>query len=65
MEVYLPDGSEVSSLIGLVEEDWTTDVMVIYIESEDNNITDQRILQEISFVESGSTRTSRTAKTTM
>ena len=51
MEVYLPDGSEVSSLIGLVEEDWTTDVMVIYIESEDNNITDQRILQEISFVE--------------
>jgi hypothetical protein len=35
----------------LVEEDWTTNVMVIYIESNSNNITDQRILQEISYVE--------------
>ena len=51
MEVYLPDGSEVKELIGLVEEDWTTNVMVIYIESDKNNITDQRILQEISYVE--------------
>ena len=51
MEVYLPDGSEVSALIAKVEEDWTTDVMVIYIESNKNNITDQRILQEISYVE--------------
>ena len=51
MEVYLPDGSDVSALIAKVEEDWTTDVMVIYIESNKNNITDQRILQEISYVE--------------
>ena len=51
MEVYLPEGSEVKELIDLVEEDWTTNVMVIYIESNSNNITDQRILQEISFVE--------------
>ncbi|MDP6866092.1 MAG: hypothetical protein QGG62_04050, partial [Candidatus Poseidoniaceae archaeon] len=51
MEVYLPDGSEVKELIGKVEEDWTTNVMVIYIESDKNNITDQRILQEISYVE--------------
>ncbi len=51
MEVYLPEGSEVKELIRLVEEDWTTNVMVIYIESNNNNITDQRILQEISFVE--------------
>ena len=50
MEV-LPDGSDVSALIAKVEEDWTTDVMVIYIESNKNNITDQRILQEISHVE--------------
>ena len=50
MEVYLPEGSEVKELINLVEEDWTTNVMVIYIESN-NNITDQRILQEISYVE--------------
>ena len=51
MEVYLPEGSEVKELINLVEEDWTTNVMVIYIESDNNNITDQRILQEISYVE--------------
>jgi hypothetical protein len=51
MEVYLPEGSEVKELIDLVEEDWTTNVMVIYIESNSNNITDQRILQEISYVE--------------
>ena len=51
MEVYLPDGSEVKELIRMVEKDWTTNVMVVYIESDKNNITDQRILQEISYVE--------------
>ena len=51
LEVYLPDGSKIAALLGKVEEDWTTNVMVIYIESESRNITDQRVLQEISFVE--------------
>ena len=51
LEVYLPDGSRVAELIGKVEEDWSTNVMVVYIESDKNNITDQRILQEISYVE--------------
>ena len=52
LEVYLPDGSRVAELIGKVEEDWSTNVMVVYIEStEGNNITNQRILQEISYVE--------------
>ena len=51
LEVYLPDGSRVAELIGKVEEDWSTNVMVVYIESNKNNITDQRILQEISYVE--------------
>jgi predicted RND superfamily exporter protein len=51
LEVYLPDGSKVAELIGKVEEDWSTNVMVVYIESSKYNITDQRILQEISFVE--------------
>ncbi|RJU88645.1 MAG: hypothetical protein DWC07_07560 [Candidatus Poseidoniales archaeon] len=51
MEVYLPDGSRVAELIGKVEEDWSTNVMVVYIESEQQNITQQRILQEISYVE--------------
>ena len=51
LEVYLPDGSKVAELIGKVEEDWSTNVMVVYIESTKNNITDQRILQEISYIE--------------
>ena len=56
LEVYLPEGSEVGELLDLVEEDWSTNVMVIYISLEGgnsphNNITDVRILQEISFVE--------------
>ncbi|MBT4925200.1 MAG: MMPL family transporter [Euryarchaeota archaeon] len=51
MEVYLPEGSEVGRLIGLVEEGWTTNVMIIYIESGDGNITDKRILEQISLVE--------------
>ena len=51
MEVYLPDGSQVAELLSKVEEDWSTNVMVVYIESENQNITDQRILQEISYVE--------------
>ena len=33
LEVYLPDGSQVAELIGKVEEDWSTNVMVVYIES--------------------------------
>lgn len=52
LEVYLPDGSNVGKLLKLVEEDWSTNVMVVYIELGDGrNITDQRILQEISFIE--------------
>ncbi|MAD55423.1 MAG: hypothetical protein CL972_02225, partial [Euryarchaeota archaeon] len=51
LEVYLPDGSQVAELIGKVEEDWSTNVMVVYIESTKNNITNQRILREISYVE--------------
>ena len=47
LEVYLPEGSEVGELLKLVEEDWSTNVMVVYIELNDGNynITDQRILQ--------------------
>ena len=51
LEVYLPDGSQVAGLISKVEEDWSTNVMVVYIESENENITNVRILQEISYVE--------------
>ena len=52
LEVYLPDESEVSDLISKVEEDWSTNVMIVYIESSETNISDRRILMEISDVES-------------
>jgi predicted RND superfamily exporter protein len=54
MEVYLPEGSHVGELIKMIEEDWSTNVMVVYIELDedtDRNITDKRILQEIDYVE--------------
>ena len=51
LEVYLPEGSQVAELIKLVEDDWSTNVMIIYVESGTRNITDQRILQEMSYVE--------------
>ena len=42
LEVYLPtdpDPLSVKNLIAQVEEDWTTNVMVIYVESYDYNVT--------------------------
>ena len=51
LEVYLPQGSDVSAYLARVEEDWTTNVMVIYVESEDYNVTTVRILEEIEQVE--------------
>jgi predicted RND superfamily exporter protein len=54
LEVYLPtdDNPEsVKALIAEVERDWTTNVMVIYVESEDLNITHLTILDQIDKVE--------------
>ena len=52
LDVYLPEGSPVLESIKEVELNWTTNVMIIYIESPDSPIDDQRILQEMSYVES-------------
>ena len=52
LDVYLPEGSPVLESIKEVERNWTTNVMIIYIESPDSPIDDQRILQEMSYVES-------------
>jgi len=52
LEVYLPDGSQVSLLIEEVEEDWTTNVMIIYVESPDYNVTLVPILKQIDAMES-------------
>ena len=51
LEVYLPQGSEISILLAKVQEDWTTNVMVIYVESEDGNVTNLTVLEEIDKVE--------------
>ena len=53
LEVYLPQGSSVSQDLFRVEEIWTTNVMIIYVESEDYNITTVRILEEMDKVERG------------
>ena len=52
LEVYLPDGSQVAVLIEEVELDWTTNVMIIYVESENYNITRLPILKQIDAMES-------------
>ena len=51
LDVYLPDGSPVLESIKEVEENWSTNVMIIYIESPEKPIDDRRILQEMSYVE--------------
>ena len=39
LAVYLPQGSSITTQIAEVENDWTTNVMVIYVESENTNVT--------------------------
>ena len=51
LEVYLPEGNDVTQLLASVEEDWTTNVMVIYVESESLNVTSVEILEEIDAIE--------------
>jgi len=54
LEVYLPNDDNpesVKNLIAEVERDWTTNVMVIYVESEDFNVTQTSILDQIDMVE--------------
>ena len=51
LEVYLPQGSEISQQIAVVEEDWSIDVIVIYVESENTNVTTVNILNQIDTVE--------------
>ena len=51
LEVYLPEGSDVSVLIAEVEQDWTTNVMIIYVESENANVTNLSVLKQIDAME--------------
>ena len=48
---FLPEASAVAANIAEVEEDWTTNVMIIYVESGRNNITDRDILIQMDLIE--------------
>ncbi len=54
MEVYLPESTNPSSsknLLQEVGENWTTNIMVVYVESEDYNVTQKLILDQIDLIE--------------
>ena len=52
MAVYLPVGSDVQRDIENVEKNWTTNVMVIYVESEKTGVDQLPILKQLDKVES-------------
>jgi predicted RND superfamily exporter protein len=59
VEIFLPDGAESTDLLLEVREEWSTDIAVIYIQTDNarlggglgDNITDETILREISWIE--------------
>jgi len=59
VEIFLPDGAESTDLLLEVREEWSTDIAVIYIQTDNarlggglgDNITDEMILREISWIE--------------
>lgn len=58
VEIYLPEGAESTDLLLEVREQWSTDIALIYIQTnnalygdENANVTNENILKEISWVE--------------
>ena len=58
MEVYLPQGSDEEALLLEVREDWSTDIIVIYVETDNErdpssptNITNRQVLLELDYIE--------------
>lgn len=58
MTIYLPQSDEASKTLNEVNEDWSTEMIVIFVETPNKfdltygvNITDKVVLDEISFVE--------------
>jgi hypothetical protein len=53
LDVYLPEGDPVADAIKEVQKDWSTNVLIIYVELEgsSSNITDRGILLEIDRLE--------------
>jgi len=51
LEVYLPEGKQVAFDIEEVRSNWTTNVMIIYVESPKINVTSVEILHQIDLLE--------------
>ena len=53
LDVYLPEGDPVAEAIKEVQKDWSTNVMIIYVELEtaSNSITDRAIMLEMDRLE--------------
>lgn len=59
VEAFLPEGDEATDILKEVRLEWTTDIIVIYVETENkynpnsskDNMTDKVILEEISKIE--------------
>ena len=61
VEIYLPEGAESTDLLLEVREQWSTDIALIYIQTNNAlhgdlnaNVTNENILREISWVEGDS-----------
>lgn len=60
VEIYLPDGANSTSLLNEVRTQWSTDIVILYVQTNnaaegaqngDENITDADILNQLSWVE--------------
>ena len=57
VEIYLPDGADSTELLQQVREQWSTDIFMLYIQTNNalengrgtENITDVEILKQISW----------------
>jgi len=60
VEIYLPDGANSTSLLNEVRTQWSTDIVILYVQTNnaaegaqngEENITDANILNQISWIE--------------
>ena len=60
VEIYLPDGANSTELLNEVREQWSTDIVILYVQTDNaasgnergiENITDVEILTQISWIE--------------
>jgi len=60
VEIYLPDGANSTDLLNEVREQWSTDIVILYVQTNNaatgnefgtENITDSSILSQISWIE--------------